>query len=85
MTIFIKAKVIRLLNDKIKSLEIKSFIMTHRYLGIQKSKRSGVTLNFNDISGIDLILLLKKKTPKPQDISISEFYKIEIKKLNDSR
>ena len=32
-----------------------------------------------------LVTLLKKKTPKPEVQNISDFYKIEIKKLNESR
>ena len=73
MTIFTKAKIINLLNDKIVSGEIK------------KSKRTGHTIKFNELSQQSLLTLLKKKIPKPEVQNISDFYKIEIKRLNESR
>jgi hypothetical protein len=85
MNIFTKAKVVKLLNDKIDSGEIKNYNLTDSYLRISKSKRTGFTLKFNNISQQNLITLLKKKTPKPSIQNITDFYKIEIKKLNESR
>ncbi len=85
MNIFTKAKVVKLLNDKIDSGEINNYNLTDNYLRISKSKRTGFTLKFNNISEQNLITLLKKKTPKPSIQNITDFYKIEIKKLNESR
>jgi len=85
MTIFTKAKIIKLLNDKIGSGEIKNYNLTSDYLRISKSKRTGFTIKFNEISQQNLVTLFKKKTPKPEVQNISDFYKIEIKKLNESR
>ena len=85
MTIFTKAKIINLLNDKIVSGEIKNYNLTGDYLRISKSKRTGHTIKFNELSQQSLLTLLKKKIPKPEVQNISDFYKIEIKRLNESR
>ena len=85
MTIFTKAKIIKLLNDKIGSGEIKNYNLTGDYLSISKSKRTGHTIKFNELSQQSLLTLLKKKIPKPEVQNISDFYKIEIKRLNESR
>ena len=85
MTIFTKAKIINLLNDKIVSGEIKNYNLTGDYLRISKSKRTGYTIKFNELSQQSLLTLLKKKIPKPEVQNISDFYKIEIKRLNESR
>lgn len=82
MNIFTKAKIVKILNDKVQSGEIRSFNLTDTYLRISKSKRTGFTFKLNEFSDILLINLLKKKTPKPQLQSIEKFYKQQIEILN---
>lgn len=82
MNIFTKAKIVKILNDKVQSGEIRSFNLTDTYLRISKSKRTGFTFKLNEFSDILLINLLKKKTPKPQLQSIEKFYKEQIEILN---
>jgi hypothetical protein len=81
MNIFTKAKIVKILNDKVRSGEIRSFNLTDSYLRISKSKRTGITLNFSDLSDVLIINLLKKKTPSPSIENIQSFYQREIKKL----
>lgn len=81
MNIFTKAKLVKLLNDKVQSGEIKSYHLTDIYLRINKSKRTGFTFKLEDFTDIFLLNLLKKKTPKPQFENIEIFYKKEIKIL----
>ena len=81
MNIFTKAKIVKILNDKVRSSEIRSFNLTDSYLRISKSKRTGFTLNFSDFSDVLIINLLKKKTPSPSIENIQSFYQREIKKL----
>ena len=81
MNIFTKAKIVKILNDKVRSGEIRSFNLTDSYLRISKSKRTGITLNFSDFSDVLIINLLKKKTPSPSIENIQSFYQREIKKL----
>lgn len=84
MTIFTKAKIIRILNEKISSGEINGFLINDSYLRIIKSKRTGFTFKFNQIDAQSLICLLKKKTPKPEFQNLENFYTIQIKKLYES-
>jgi hypothetical protein len=82
MNIFTKAKLIKILNDKVQNGEICSFNITETYLRINKSKRTGFTFKFIEYSDVLLINLLKKKTPNPSIENIEKFYKKEIKRLN---
>lgn len=85
MTIFTKAIIIDLLNNKITNGEIQNFNLNSQYLRITKSKRTGFTIKLNQFSQQNLVALLKKKTPKPEVQNLSNFYKNEIKKINDPR
>lgn len=85
MNIFKKAEVIRILKLKVEEGEIKSFSIGNDYLHIKKSKRTGFTIKFNQISQQNLITLLKRKTPNPDVQNISDFYKTIIQNLNESR
>jgi hypothetical protein len=80
MTIFTKAKLIKILNDKISTNEIKSYFVTDDYLRIQKSKRTGYTFKFSEIPENILVRILTKKTPEPSKQNIDNFYKKEIKR-----
>lgn len=81
MNIFTKAKIVKILNDKVQSGEICSFNLTDLYLRISKSKRTGITLKFSDFSDVLIINLLKKKTPNPSIENIQIFYQRQIKKI----
>lgn len=81
MNIFTKAKLIKILNDKIQTGDIRGFHLTDKYLRISKSKRTGFTFRLNQYSDILLINILKKKTPNPNIQNIETFYKKEITKL----
>ena len=79
MNIFTKAKLIKLLNDKVQIGEIKSYHLTDTYLRIKKSKRTGFTFRLEDFTDTFLLNILKKKTPKPQFENIETFYKNKLK------
>ena len=81
MNIFTKAKLIKILNDKVQNGEIRSFNLTDTYLRINKSKRTGFTFKSSEYSDILLINILKKNTPNPSIQNIEYFYRNEIKKL----
>lgn len=85
MTIFTKAKIFTILKEKVSSGEINGFLISDSYLRIIKSKRTGFTFKFNQIDEQSLIYILKKKTPKPEIQNIENFYKIQLKKLYESR
>jgi hypothetical protein len=80
MTIFTKAKIVKILKDKVNSNEIKSFYLTDSYLRINKSKRTGFTFKINDFSENVLVRLITKRTPEPSVENIENFYKKEIKR-----
>lgn len=80
MTIFTKAKIVKILKDKVNSNEIKSFYLTDSYLRINKSKRTGFTFKINDFSENVLVRLISKRTPEPSVENIENFYKKEIKR-----
>ena len=75
MNIFTKAKLIKILNDKVQNGEIRSFNLTDTYLRINKSKRTGFTFKLSEYSYILLINILKKKTPNPSFQNIEYFYR----------
>lgn len=80
MTIFTKAKINKILEDKVKSGEIKSFHLTESYLRISKSKRTGFTFKLKDLSENILVRIINKRTPNPSIENIEHFYKKEIKR-----
>jgi hypothetical protein len=80
MTIFTKAKIVKILKDKVNSNEIKSFYLTDSYLRINKSKRTGFTFKINDFTENVLVSLITKRTPEPSVENIEDFYKKEIKR-----
>jgi hypothetical protein len=80
MTIFTKAKIVKILKDKVNSNEIKSFYLTDSYLRINKSKRTGFTFKINDFTENVLVRLITKRTPEPSVENIEDFYKKEIKR-----
>ena len=80
MTIFTKAKIVKILKDKVNSNEIKNFYLTDSYLRITKSKRTGFTFKINDFSENVLVRLITKRTPEPSVENIENFYKKEIKR-----
>ena len=81
MNIFTKAKLIKILNDKVQNVEIRSFNLTETHLRINKSKRTGFTFKLSEYTDILLLNLLKKKTPNPSFQNIESFYQNEIKRL----
>jgi len=80
MTIFTKAKIVKLLNDKVLSGEIRTFHLTDSYLRITKSKRTGFTFNLNQFTENQIVRILTKSTPNPSKENITQFYTKEIKK-----
>jgi hypothetical protein len=81
MTIFTKAKIIKILQNKVDSGEIKSFLYKESYIRLIKSKRTGFTFKFDEYSDSILISILKKKTPEPSVQNIEDFYKRELNKF----
>ncbi len=82
MNIFTKAKLVKILNDKVQRGEIHNFNLTESYLRITKSKRTGFTFRLNELSDGVLLSLLKKTIPNPSVQNINSFYNKEIKKYN---
>lgn len=80
MTIFTKAKISKILKDKVDSGEIINFNLTDSYLRIAKSKRTGFTFKLDKFTDNLLIRLLSKKTPHPSLENIEKFYTKEIKR-----
>lgn len=78
MTIFTKTKIVKILNDKINSGEIRGFHLTDSYLRISKSKRTGFTFKLNEFTDNQLTRLLVKQTPHPSYQNIEDFYKKQI-------
>lgn len=81
MNIFTKAKLIKLLEDKIQSGEIHSYLLTDSYIRIVKSKRTGFTFKLKDFSDSSLLKILKRTTPNPSVQNINDFYQYQIKNL----
>ena len=81
MNIFVKSKLVSILDNKVKSGEIKFYQITSKTIHIRKSKRTKVTLDIQDIKGDILVGLMVKKIPDPSVINISDFYKRELRNL----
>jgi len=81
MNIFTKAKIKSLLDSKINNGEIKFYNFNENTLHIKKSKRSKLSLNISGLSDDILIRILTKKIPDSGIISISDFYKKELRNL----
>lgn len=80
MTIFTKAKIVKILNDKVSKGEIKSFYLTETYLRISKSKRTGFTFKLENFTDNQIVRLLQKQTPNPSMENIENFYLKQIKR-----
>ncbi len=78
MTIFTKAKISKILQDKTHSGEIRGFQLTDNYLRITKSKRTGFTFKIDNFTDNALIKILQKKTPHPSIQNIETFYTNQI-------
>jgi hypothetical protein len=77
--LFKRAGLISILDKKIKSNEIKYYVIVNNKLFIQKSKRSKCTLDLDKIDVEKLITYLYKKIPDSSKINISDYLKpIEI-------
>jgi|688.fasta_scaffold1690656_2 hypothetical protein len=81
MNIFTKAEITRALTIKVKEGEIRSFLITDTHLRIQKSKRTGFTINLSELSDKSLIRIIKKTTPNPSIENIENFYRKEIRNI----
>lgn len=78
MTIFTRAKISRILQDKTNSGEIRGFQLADNYLRITKSKRTGFTFKIDNFTDNVLIKILQKKTPHPSIQNIETFYTNQI-------
>lgn len=78
MTIFTRAKIIKILVDKTNSSEINGFDLTDNCLRITKSKRTGFTFKLDNFTDNVLIRILKKTTPHPSTQNIETFYRKQI-------
>lgn len=78
MNLFDKALLLKTLNKKVNSNEIKGYILIDKKLHIKKSKRSKYTLDLNEIKFNDLIKVLSKRIPDVNVINIEDYLKREL-------
>lgn len=78
MNLFDKALLLKTLDNKVNSNEIKSYILIGNKLHIKKSKRSKYTIDLNEIKLSNLIRLLSKKIPDVSVINIENYLKREL-------
>lgn len=81
INLFTKAQILKSLEYKVSTREIKSFALNKTSLNIKKSKRCNHTIYLDSLPPHILIRLLNKKIPDSSIISISDFYKKEIRQL----
>jgi hypothetical protein len=81
INIFTKASIVKSLDYKISTKEIKSYTLTKTALNIKKSKRCNHTIYLDSLPPHILIRLLNKKIPDSGIINISDFFKREIRQL----
>lgn len=81
INLFTKAQILKSLEYKVSTKEIKSFVLSKNSLNIKKSKRCNHTIYLDSLPPHILIRLLNKKIPDSSIISISDFYKKEIRQL----
>ena len=85
MNLFDKALLLKTLDNKVNSSEIKNYILTGSKLHIKKSKRSKYTIDLDEVKPIVIIKVLSKKIPDVSVINIENYFKREIRnvKLNN--
>lgn len=85
MNLFDKALLLKTLDNKVSSSEIKNYILTGSKLHIKKSKRSKYTIDLDEVKPIVIIKVLSKKIPDVSVINIENYFKREIRnvKLNN--
>ena len=81
MNLFLKSKIVKSLDTKVQTKEIKSYQLTDTKLFIQKSKRSKCTIDMIGLPGHILIRLLQKRIPDPGQMNTTDFFKKEIRDL----
>lgn len=81
MNLFTKSKIVKSLDIKVETKEIKSYQLSDTKLHIQKSKRSKCTIDMSGLPGHILIRLLQKKIPDPGLMNTGDFFKKEIRDL----
>ena len=85
MNLFDKALLLKTLDNKVNSSEIKNYILTGGKLHIKKSKRSKYTIDLDEVKPSVIIKVLSKKIPDVSIINIEDYFKREIRnvKLNN--
>lgn len=85
MNLFDKALLLKTLDKKVSSSEIKNYILTGSKLHIKKSKRSKYTIDLDEVKPSVIIKVLSKKIPDVSVINIENYFKREIRnvKLNN--
>lgn len=78
MNLFDKALLLKTLDNKVSSSEIKNYILTGSKLHIKKSKRSKYTIDLTKIELDVLIKVLSKRIPSVSVISIENYLKREL-------
>jgi len=81
MNLFLKSKIVKSLDTKVQTKEIKSYQLTDSKLFIQKSKRAKCTIDVTGLPGHILIRLLQKRIPDPGQMNTGEFFKKAIRDL----
>lgn len=81
MNLFLKSKIVKSLDTKVQTKEIRGYQLTENKLFIQKSKRSKCTIDMTGIPGHILIRLLQKRIPDPGQMNTTDFFKKEIRDL----
>ena len=85
MNLFDKALLLKTLDNKVNSNEIKNYILIGSKLHIKKSKRSKYTIDLDEVKPSVIIKVLSKKIPDVSVINIEDYFKKEIRnvKLNN--
>ena len=78
MNLFDKALLLKTLDNKVNSSEIKNYILTGSKLHIKKSKRSKYTIDLDEVKPSVIIKVLSKKIPDVSVINIENYLKREI-------
>jgi hypothetical protein len=73
--LFKRAGLVSILDKKIKSNEIKYYVLVNNKLFIQKSKRSKCTLDLDNIDIEKLMVYLYKRIPDSSKINIVDYFK----------
>lgn len=78
MNLFDKALLLKTLDNKVNSSEIKNYILIGSKLHIKKSKRSKYTIDLDEVKPSVVIKILSKKIPDVSVINIESYLKREI-------